>query len=111
MSLVCSCKSCPLFSLFQLIVPSDLQVSGQTPNEPVISAPSGLVFERALIVKYIQANGKCPITNEPLAESDLVALKVNKLIKPRPATATSIPNMLQLFQVGISLISSLNGMP
>jgi len=50
------------------------------------------------VEKYIEANGKDPVSGEALAADDLIALKVNKTVKPRPVTATSIPSMLQLFQ-------------
>jgi len=38
------------------------------------------------------------VSGEALAADDLIALKVNKTVKPRPVTATSIPSMLQLCQ-------------
>jgi len=73
-------------------------ISGTTPEEPVISSKSGHIYERRLVEKYVDANGKCPITGEALTADDLIAVKVNKTVKPRPVTATSIPSMLQLFQ-------------
>eukprot|EP01111_Echinosteliopsis_oligospora_P002455 TRINITY_DN1366_c0_g1_i1.p1 TRINITY_DN1366_c0_g1~~TRINITY_DN1366_c0_g1_i1.p1 ORF type:complete len:497 (-),score=186.88 TRINITY_DN1366_c0_g1_i1:32-1522(-) len=72
-------------------------LSSTTPEEPVI-AKTGYVYERRLIEKYIDANGKCPASGEPLSSSDLIPIKVNKTVKPRPAAATSIPGMLALFQ-------------
>ena len=50
-------------------------VSGTTPEEPVISAKSGHVYERRLVEKYIDANGKCPVTGEPLTTEDLIGVK------------------------------------
>jgi len=73
-------------------------ISGITPEEPVVSIKSGHVFEKRLIEKYLDANGKCPVTNDILEQKDLIPVKVNKAVKPRPVTATSIPSMLQLFQ-------------
>jgi pre-mRNA-processing factor 19 len=73
-------------------------ISGTTPEEPVVSSRTGQVYEKRLIEKYIEANGKEPGTNEILEVKDLIAVKVNKSVKPRPITATSIPSMLQLFQ-------------
>eukprot|EP00026_Physarum_polycephalum_P001308 Phypoly_transcript_01309.p1 GENE.Phypoly_transcript_01309~~Phypoly_transcript_01309.p1 ORF type:complete len:524 (+),score=76.52 Phypoly_transcript_01309:196-1767(+) len=73
-------------------------ISGTTPEEPVISSKSGHIYERRLVEKYIDANGKCPVTGEPLTTEDLIGVKINKTVKPRPVTATSIPSMLQLFQ-------------
>jgi len=50
-------------------------ISGEPPLEPVVSAKSGKVYERRLIVKYITENGTDPITGEKLEESDLIAIK------------------------------------
>ena len=59
---------------------------------------SGQIYERSLIEKYIATHNKCPITGEPLSVDDLIAINGSKIVKPRPAGATSIPGMLQLFQ-------------
>jgi len=64
----------------------------------VVSVKSGHVYEKRLIEKYVETNGKCPVTNEILEQKDLIPVKVNKAVKPRPIAATSIPSMLQLFQ-------------
>jgi pre-mRNA-processing factor 19 len=50
-------------------------ISGEPPLEPVVSSKSGKVYERRLIVKYINENGTDPITGEKLEESDLIAIK------------------------------------
>lgn len=89
-------------------------VSGQVPEEPVVSTKSGLVYEKRLIEKAIATTGREPTTNEPLAETDLIAIKrmnrevraisvsdhlvPNQPVKPRPVQATSIPGMLAMFQ-------------
>eukprot|EP00250_Pteridium_aquilinum_P003691 c13999_g1_i1 orf=130-1695(+) len=73
-------------------------ISGTTPDEPVVSSRSGLLFERRLIEKYISEHGTCPVTKETLSLEDLVHLKGNKAVKPRPLQAASIPGMLGLFQ-------------
>eukprot|EP00727_Mastigamoeba_balamuthi_P007643 m51a1_g35 putative u-box domain-containing protein 72-like (510) ;mRNA; f:133993-136356 len=74
-------------------------ISGQPPEEPVVSTKSGHVFEKRLVEKYLAVNGKCPITGEPLTPTDLVPLKgYNKQVKPRVATTTNISSMLQMFQ-------------
>jgi len=74
------------------------QISGQTPEDPVVTAKSGLLFERRLIQKYIESSGKCPVTGEELSADDLISIKANKVVKPRPVQATSIPGMLAMFQ-------------
>jgi pre-mRNA-processing factor 19 len=74
-------------------------LSGEAPEEPVVSIKSGHVFEKRVIVKYLEANNnKDPFSEDSLSLNDLIPLKVNKVVKPRPITATSIPSLLQIFQ-------------
>merc|ERR1712159_575117 len=73
-------------------------LSGNTPQDPVISTKSGHLFERGLIEKYIDNTGKCPVTGEALSKADLQDVKTSSSVKPRPVMATSIPGMLSLFQ-------------
>ncbi|CAG8808570.1 13592_t:CDS:1, partial [Racocetra fulgida] len=47
-------------------------VSGEPPQEPVISKKSGHVYEKRLIVKYIADYGKDPINGEEITEEDLL---------------------------------------
>lgn len=53
-------------------------VSGEPPATPVISKKSGLVYEQRLILKYIQENGKDPITGDVLTEDDLIEIKASE---------------------------------
>ncbi|PWZ05343.1 Serine/threonine-protein kinase RUNKEL [Zea mays] len=53
-------------------------ISGEVPDEPVVSKKSGLLFERRLIERYIEDHGKCPITKEELTMDDIVPVKTNK---------------------------------
>ncbi|KAL3686766.1 hypothetical protein R1sor_013075 [Riccia sorocarpa] len=73
-------------------------ISGVTPEEPVVSRKSGLLFERRLVEKHIAENGTCPVTGDSLSTDDLLPIKTNKAVKPRPLQAASIPGMLGLFQ-------------
>jgi pre-mRNA-processing factor 19 len=50
-------------------------VSGEIPQDPVVSKKTGHLYERRLIEKYIQEDGKCPISGESMDESDLVLVK------------------------------------
>lgn len=52
-------------------------ISGEPPQDPVVSSKSGHVYERKLIVKYITENGTDPITGEKLEESDLITVKAS----------------------------------
>jgi len=58
-------------------------ISGEPPLEPVVSKKSNNVYERRLILKYINENGTDPITGEKLEESDLVAIKACKFVQKR----------------------------
>lgn len=73
-------------------------LSGQPLVNPVVSIKSGHVFEKSTISKYVEATGRCPITNADLALSDLVPLQVNPSAKPKQLSANSIPGLLQIFQ-------------
>uniref|UniRef100_A0A453J584 Pre-mRNA-processing factor 19 n=1 Tax=Aegilops tauschii subsp. strangulata TaxID=200361 RepID=A0A453J584_AEGTS len=73
-------------------------ISGEVPEDPVLSTNSGLLFERRLIQRYIEDHGKCPVTKEELAMDDLVTVKTNKIPKPRPLQAASVPGLLGMFQ-------------
>ncbi len=82
-SVIMLCASTSFFHLIHPSFPIDstspnsphYAVSGNTPEDPVVSAKSGHVYERRLVEKYIEANGKCPVTGEPLTTSDLIAIK------------------------------------
>ncbi|KAG9136109.1 hypothetical protein Leryth_003727 [Lithospermum erythrorhizon] len=74
-------------------------ISGEVPEEPVVSTKSGLLFEKRLIEHHISDFGKCPITQEPLTMDEIVPIKTGKIVKPRPVQAASIPGMLGMFQI------------
>ncbi|KAG8991093.1 hypothetical protein FRB90_001467 [Tulasnella sp. 427] len=74
-------------------------ISGEPPQDPVVSSKSGQIYERRLILKYIQENGTEPATGDKLEETDLIVLKANpKSSAPRPPSATSIPSLLHTLQ-------------
>lgn len=50
-------------------------VSGEVPQEPVVSKKSGLLFEKRLIEKYIIDQGKCPVTGEDLTAEELLPIQ------------------------------------
>ncbi|XP_015088133.1 pre-mRNA-processing factor 19 [Solanum pennellii] len=74
-------------------------ISGEVPEDPVVSKKSGLLFEKRLIERHISDYGKCPITGEPLTADDIIPVKTGKIVKPRPVQAASIPGMLGMFQI------------
>ncbi|KAG7397186.1 Pre-mRNA-processing factor 19 [Phytophthora boehmeriae] len=82
-------------------------LSGQVPVEPVASVKSGHVFEKRLLLKYLEQNQqRCPVTGEELdSDKDLVALKASPSTKSaaKPAStitleASSVPQLLSTFQ-------------
>ncbi|KAI2615239.1 Prp19-domain-containing protein [Hypoxylon sp. NC1633] len=73
-------------------------LSGEAPQEPVVSKSSGAVFEKRLIEKYIEENGKDPVSGEDLTIDDLLPIKSARVVRPRPPTLTSIPALLSTFQ-------------
>lgn len=73
-------------------------ISGEVPEDPVISPVSGCVFERRLIEKHLLDNTTDPINGQELNAAQLIAVTVSKTVRPRPATATSIPSLLKIFQ-------------
>lgn len=73
-------------------------ISNKVPDVPVLSPVSGSIFEKSLIVKYIQENHCDPINGKDLEEDQLIEIKTNPLVVPKPPTATSIPAILKSLQ-------------
>lgn len=73
-------------------------ISNEVPEQPVVSPVSGSVFEKRLIVKYVQEHGTDPVSGKELTEDQLVELKTTPMVKPRPPSATSIPAILKSLQ-------------
>lgn len=73
-------------------------ISGAPLQEPVVSKKSGHIFERSLIEKHIASTGECPITHQPLSNSDLIAIQTNTPIKPRPLNTTGVPQLITIMQ-------------
>jgi len=75
------------------------EISGEVPDEPVVSKLSGHIFEKRLILKAITDSGICPVTKQEITPLDLVDIKtLSKTTAPRPPSATSISSMLKIFQ-------------
>ncbi|KAI7895102.1 WD40-repeat-containing domain protein [Mucor mucedo] len=74
-------------------------ISGEAPEQPVVSVKSGNVFEKRLIEKYIADNGKDPINNEEMTVEDLIDIKTTpETVKPRPPKLSSVPSLLSSLQ-------------
>lgn len=50
-------------------------MSNEVPEQPVVSPVSGGIFEKRLIVKFIQENGTDPINGKELTEDSLIDIK------------------------------------
>lgn len=74
-------------------------LSNEAPECPVISPVSGSVFEKRLILKYIQENGCDPVNQQELNPEQLIEIKTPSLVRPRPPSLTSIPAILKALQV------------
>lgn len=51
-----------------------------------------------MIDAYIAEHGTDPVNGEELTVDDLVELKTQRVVRPRPPTLTSIPSLLAAFQ-------------
>lgn len=67
-------------------------------NQQVSNDPIGSVFEKRLIDAYVAENGKDPVNGEALAADELIDIKSQRVVRPRPPTLTSIPSLLSVFQ-------------
>lgn len=78
-------------------------LSGQTlQGDDAVVTPSGRICSRSLILsKMADNNGTDPFTNQPLDESQLIALQGDNVIPPRPS-ATSMPSLLKLLNTEYS---------
>lgn len=50
-------------------------VSNIVPTDPVVSSKSGHLFERSVIEKHLDTEGKDPVTGEDMTKDDLIAVK------------------------------------
>lgn len=76
-------------------------ISGEVPQEPVVSQVSGNIFEKRLVIKFIEENGVDPINGEKLTKEQLIDLKINDsetVSTPRNLNMTSIPTILKILQ-------------
>ncbi|KAF7563683.1 hypothetical protein G7046_g449 [Stylonectria norvegica] len=73
-------------------------ISGEAPQEPVVSKKTGVVYEKRLIEQYITEHGTEPASGESLTPEDLLPIRSSRIVRPRPPTLTSIPALLATFQ-------------
>ncbi|PVU99452.1 hypothetical protein BB559_000683 [Furculomyces boomerangus] len=74
-------------------------ISGEVPKVPVVSKKTGKVYEKDILLKYVEINGKEPNLDEDFHENDLIEINLDSsIIPPRPPTLTSIPSLISVFQ-------------
>ncbi|CDJ39622.1 hypothetical protein ETH_00037165, partial [Eimeria tenella] len=73
-------------------------VTGEVPDEAVFCPKTNLIYEKRLIMKHIAATGCCPVSGAQLQQQDLLPIKTNPTVKPRPLSASSIPGLLSCLQ-------------
>ncbi|KAL7078803.1 hypothetical protein ACQ4LE_002456 [Meloidogyne hapla] len=75
-------------------------ICGQQPEVPVVSPVSGKIFEKRLIVKYIEENGTDPVTGGKLEVSELVEIKQDQDSRPIQLSlgTASLPSLLKQLQ-------------
>lgn len=73
-------------------------LSNEVPETPVVSPVSGSIFEKRLIVKYINEHGNDPINGSDLTEDMLIEIKGPSIVKPKTPSATSVPAILKTLQ-------------
>lgn len=73
-------------------------LSGVVAEDPVY-AKSGYIYERRIIEKHIDMNGKCPISGMELNKNnDLLPINQEKVAKLRVQSSSSIPGLLSMMQ-------------
>eukprot|EP01128_Nolandella_sp_AFSM9_P010241 TRINITY_DN7049_c0_g1_i1.p1 TRINITY_DN7049_c0_g1~~TRINITY_DN7049_c0_g1_i1.p1 ORF type:complete len:504 (-),score=101.94 TRINITY_DN7049_c0_g1_i1:119-1561(-) len=74
-------------------------MTGEVAEDPVVT-PTGDVYSRRTIERHIATNGADPLTHDPLTVEQLVPVKLNnpQAVRPRAATATSVPALLGSLQ-------------
>ena len=63
------------FKYFLHLISFDSLVSGEVPQDAVVSKKTGHLYEKSLIMKYVGLDGKCPITGSDISEDDFVSVK------------------------------------
>eukprot|EP00960_Hanusia_phi_P048215 758821-Hanusia_phi.AAC.3 len=73
-------------------------MSGACALAPMVSKKTGHVFEKSTILKFLLETQSCPITGQAMSAEDLIELKVNSSLRPKPPSSTSLPSMIEMMQ-------------
>jgi pre-mRNA-processing factor 19 len=71
-------------------------LSGKITSNPVICTKTGYIFDKDLIMNYIENFGNCPITNIPLTKDDFDEIEnsVININKPRTIEEMNVNGLL-----------------
>src|SRR4051812_32055019 len=75
-------------------------ISGEQCEVPVVSPRSGAIFEKRLLLRFIEENDCDPLTREKLHVSELVELKVDPATQAshRTINTASLPALMKTLQ-------------
>lgn len=75
-------------------------LSGAIPQSPVVCVKTGHLYEKRIIEKAIESNGgKCPHTDVPISQHDLLSIQPSaSTVKPAAPSSTDIPSLLKHMQ-------------
>ncbi|EKX43648.1 hypothetical protein GUITHDRAFT_159783 [Guillardia theta CCMP2712] len=73
-------------------------MSGACAMTPMVSKKTGHVFEKSTILKFLLETQSCPITGQAMSAEDLIQVKANSSVKPKPPSSTSLPSMIEMMQ-------------
>lgn len=80
-------------------------ISGKPPLHPVVSTKSKTLFEKSLLVQYVNEHGTDPISKDPMTTADILEIdtkpaniNTNALNSSTLSTNYSIPNLLSTLQ-------------
>lgn len=76
-------------------------LTGNLIEEPVVSRLTGHVFEKNIIEKYISNFGKCPISQNPMTENDIIKLNTQKFQIPKTIKENSVGGLFSDLQDGM----------
>jgi len=79
-----------------------MTVSNEVAEHAVVSPSSGYIYEKRLILKYIQENGTDPMTNEALTPEQLIEVKCKNPAFPTNLLHSSTNQNLLLFSQSIN---------
>ena len=69
-------------------------ISGELCKNPYVT-PSGGVYEKENIFRWISENGTDPATQRALAKTEIIEMKQSENVRPHPPQAMTIPAIIK----------------